>query len=768
MTFTNTIKVDVGHPWKTAQVYVKQGDKDSRKIRAELMNGAASWTIPVGTVATFRAKKPDETVVTQDATISSPNIVEVVLDEQVGAVFGVVRGEIRLVNGGEILNTFLIAINVEAAAVTDGDIVSRDVLDEYQALVEQMLAVAGSPLVANAAADMTDKTRVYVYTGSEDGYVTGDWYYWDGAAWTAGGAYNSQGIGDAFIEQTADYIRQSTVATESDKTPYLYRATPNPSAILADEEIVGATVAWNQIANGNFASTTGWRGIAGVSLAVSDNVMTATITGADTSNALATDPISTIPIGHVLMGITDVKPSGQTKVRFMGIGPSGGACPVVYEKTVSSGVWTNYASIVKIGSTSTAGRLYFYFNAASELPASATVQFKNTMLIDLTAMFGSTIADYLYTLESGTAGAGVAKLKEWGFLSKSYFPYNAGELMSVKTEGKRVTGKNLYFYDADNADTAPNTSNQTRGIYHTWCGGGTYSLSAYKIGDEATSIYINVGYLQNGIANLISDILTPSEIKQRTVVVPQGAELIIMSGQTTAAGLLSNLPKYDIQIEYGSNVTSYAPFKQHTYPTTDTALNGIYKLDASNNLYADGDVYEADGTVTRRFDSVDLGTLSWNRTTSYSNPVLYATIPTRKTGNQVDAICAKYVMSGMFSSASAFSVSDDKTFGFGTSNTQVFVRDDSFTDAATFTTAMSGIYLVYELATPTTETATPFTATQIVGKGGTEEWIDSRSVPVPVGHETVYGIGVPDVPANASNATLKATVSGGKTTLSWS
>lgn len=49
----------------------------------------------------------------------------------------------------------------------------------------------GAPLTASLAADMTDYTRVYVYTGSEAGYVFGNWYYWNGTVWTSGGVYNS-------------------------------------------------------------------------------------------------------------------------------------------------------------------------------------------------------------------------------------------------------------------------------------------------------------------------------------------------------------------------------------------------------------------------------------------------------------------------------------------------------------------------------------------------------------------------------------------------
>lgn len=49
----------------------------------------------------------------------------------------------------------------------------------------------GAPLTASTAAGMTDQTRIYVYTGSESGYVNGDWYFWDGTAWTDGGVYMS-------------------------------------------------------------------------------------------------------------------------------------------------------------------------------------------------------------------------------------------------------------------------------------------------------------------------------------------------------------------------------------------------------------------------------------------------------------------------------------------------------------------------------------------------------------------------------------------------
>ena len=60
-------------------------------------------------------------------------------------------------------------------------------------------SMIGSPLIANTILEMTDTTKVYVYTGNEDGYVNGNWYSYNGTNWISGGIYNSQAIGDGSI-----------------------------------------------------------------------------------------------------------------------------------------------------------------------------------------------------------------------------------------------------------------------------------------------------------------------------------------------------------------------------------------------------------------------------------------------------------------------------------------------------------------------------------------------------------------------------------------
>lgn len=79
--------------------------------------------------------------------------------------------------------------------------VDKDKLQEYTTkLVAKLKTIfatrsqIGSPLVAATAAEMTDTSRVYVYTGSETGYTAGNWYYNDGSAWVSGGVYNAVAV----------------------------------------------------------------------------------------------------------------------------------------------------------------------------------------------------------------------------------------------------------------------------------------------------------------------------------------------------------------------------------------------------------------------------------------------------------------------------------------------------------------------------------------------------------------------------------------------
>lgn len=89
-------------------------------------------------------------------------------------------------------------LNINGTSYNVKDSVARlEISNEVTERTNQIAALqssVGSPLVASTVSAMTDHTKVYVYTGSESGYTSGHWYYWNGSAWTDGGTYNSTAL----------------------------------------------------------------------------------------------------------------------------------------------------------------------------------------------------------------------------------------------------------------------------------------------------------------------------------------------------------------------------------------------------------------------------------------------------------------------------------------------------------------------------------------------------------------------------------------------
>ena len=72
-----------------------------------------------------------------------------------------------------------------------------NVPDPYEDLLTQIAAYAAAAEAAATtatAAAMTDSSKVYVYTGSEAGYINGNWYYYNGTEWVSGGVYQATAV----------------------------------------------------------------------------------------------------------------------------------------------------------------------------------------------------------------------------------------------------------------------------------------------------------------------------------------------------------------------------------------------------------------------------------------------------------------------------------------------------------------------------------------------------------------------------------------------
>ena len=179
-----------------------------------------------------------------------------------------------------------------------------------------------------------------------------------------------------------------------------------------------------------------------------------------------------------------------------------------------------------------------------------------------------------------------------------------------------------------------------------------------------------------------------------------------------------------------------------TYPLdSDLVLRGIPKL-SNGNLYYDGDTYEWDGTVNRKYKEVTFDGSSdenWNVAVSGGHYRGYINISDIKpfdggfSSTSMLYKCSSFV-NGTWENVfggNALAGMTGQNLGFG-------LDALSITDSAGLKTWLSShpIELIYELATQTTEFADPFTAVQTVEDGGTEEFVTTNGVPV--GNVSVY------------------------------
>ena len=196
------------------------------------------FTIEEDTTAEIRGTKRDGNGYSAAATIDStvtPKTVTVEGATQMTAIAGKNPFEIVFKKNGKTVSSANFNLVVEHAAMDAETVVSESVIQEIDAVVEEYLedndtallakkvntplsggeadfgtagqvlstlgngatewvdmtatGGGGTPIVARTAADMTDHDAIYVYVGSESGYVNGHWYYYSEGAWVDSGQY---------------------------------------------------------------------------------------------------------------------------------------------------------------------------------------------------------------------------------------------------------------------------------------------------------------------------------------------------------------------------------------------------------------------------------------------------------------------------------------------------------------------------------------------------------------------------------------------------
>lgn len=501
--------------------------------------------------------------------------------------------------------------------------------------------------------------------------------------------------------------------TVIDETPYLFKATGDVRGDRESLELVGGTVNWNQLvptANRDYTNN----------LADTRNYVYFVV------QALAN---STWKENLYVHNVTSA-----TLLQFFYKPSVGGNRTVIIHSGQQRNLVFTYAD-----EASTVGHVYFGSIDFKSVDSSTVggVDARNIHLTDLTAFFGnSATADYVYSLETANAGAGIAWLRKYFPDLFAYSPYNTGTLKSVKPTAHVTRGVNQWDEQMEsnwiNTDTGQPQVNSdylrtknyisvlpSTSYYYKAPTATQYARLYFYDADKNFISYAGTSQYLNNVFT------TPSNAYYMKFVLTKGSY-----GTTYNHDICINISNADIN-------GKYFPYESHTYPITELELRGIPKL-VDGELRFDGDTRKADGTVNRRYGVVDLGSLTWwkvdnnnyrNFVASLSNVVYDADSPT--------IVCLIY--KSVSANAGASADGDNYIWVRHESpDNGICIKDTSKASmtASDFKSAMSGKYLVYKKQTPTTETADPFTDPQEVSIYGTEEFVSSNGVPV--GNKTTY------------------------------
>ena len=393
------------------------------------------------------------------------------------------------------------------------------------------------------------------------------------------GSYEGMTVGNA--EQLL-----STTYTE-DSVPYLYR-TSGGSADIGDREedvIVGGSVVWNQLLDKTKYPET--QTVEGVTFTNNGD-------GSWTINGTATN-VAVIDLNNNI-AIDEIK-TGHKYMAIVGSGFSGGSA--TYELQLfrfqSRDSWDVYKNgIIATSATNTNITLV---RLVVRSGATVTNVKCCPQLFDLTAMFGATVADAIYSAEQASAGAGVKLFRN--LFPKSYYTYDAGTLKSVEgLTAHKMVGFNQWDevwevggIGGDGSPVTDRTKIRSKNFIPIFPG-----VTYYCVTPNLATYVLFFDRSKTVIGNFV-------DVTNKTFTVPADAAYCKLRVGNNSYPITTYNNDICINLSWsGYRNGEYEAYKEYSYPLDSTlTLRGITKVDASGNLYYDGDRYLPDGTVERRY-----------------------------------------------------------------------------------------------------------------------------------------------------------------------
>ena len=597
--------------------------------------------------------------------------------------------------------------------------------------VARARAAASAATAKDYADHIADPVAGLVTEWLEDNITQETGYVLDDSLTVEGAAADAKAVGDA-LKTTQENLTAGnalqllTKQGETDSVPYIFRKSFSGDREF--DKIVGGSIAWNQLRLDTETSDLDRDGInttydPTTHLLCIENVSRTSNYSTGSTRQMGLFTAAPIP-NHKYLVLSDKTEQGVIIAVIVGGNPVSSAR--------INGIFNNTAS--------PSDNAFFRLRISNQYDFVTAHPVGNKFyctlnFIDLTQMFGTAVADYIYGLEQATAGAGVAFFR--AMFPESYYAYNAGELKHVSgVSAHNTVGFNqwdeewelgyIYIIDGSDRDNSINIRSKN---YIPVIPNATYYLRT----SFTNAVYCPVIFY-DADKNFLNSV---QKIWNSTITVPSNAAYMRFymhdSYGTTYKGDIC------INLSDPTRNGQYEPYDGHSYALDDSlTLRGVPKL-VNNKLTYDGDTYESDGTVTRRCAVVtitgdDLSTtnptLEGNMWRVYLNRDAYGSNNYYKEG-----VCATLAFKTSYSDTN----NTNNSIAFNiTSGNQILLRKDDLTTASAVRTYITNnpIVCVYPLATPTTETADAYQTPQICSEYGTEEYVTTGIVPV--GHSTFY------------------------------
>ena len=546
--------------------------------------------------------------------------------------------------------------------------------------------------VENAVASVGDKANVY-------------------------GEYPGMTVGKSLSAKAIDNISEDSGAVQ--ETPFIDQGTGtangstsvDTSPVGKQLEKQGNTVVVNEVIKNNFFnSTSDWSTNSNekCTLGASNNVATVTIVTPDSANRIQQN--YTFISGHKYYVSVDFYGSKQSKISVLL-----GGVYLVQSETNGANKWNNYSGIV-----SASGQYFrLYVDSGEDLVANDTVQIRNVIVVDLTQWFGSNDNIPQDLLDNPS----------------NFFRYYNGSLAC--NEGTLATcygqylvcgGRNVFDEEWElggiDGSTGQNSTSTTTIRSKNYIKVIPNAEYQYKAPYYCNIRYYdtNKNYLGYAVWATDPHYSIPSNVCYIRFVLP-----------TEYGTTYNNDITISLYYTTGDSYDQYYPYEQ---PKVYETGNEILRSAGSVKDYK-----TPDGTVHRLIGVVDLGTINFSSFSS-SNKLIYVSFPLAKAPANNDIkpnmLCSKYVIDTRNAIGYTEPYDIKSRIGIDASG-YLFIQDENFTQVG-IQASLSGVYLYYELAEPTTEQGTPFSENIEINDYGTMGWLDDNNdyVEIPQGCKIFY------------------------------